>query len=461
MPIAPNVAAAWKKRSTWLAGWTAAQLLNRNDLWARYLPEGKQKTVDGNVQISRLAPLPAKRGILRLGERALTRHFSAEDRVNLIGIQSASADNKSRWVAIDLENPVQPILPGESLRAANHWFDELVDLGLSPILIDSDGDGGYHLIVIFRQPISTAVAHEFISAIIRDHAQFRLEQPPVILPNKPVFDENNWLRLPGRHPVKDHWSKVWSRRRWQEGADAVDAILSAHGDAPSLIRKLVSAPSLNSNNSKPVLVTSSPSIPLPTGRLGKTDTIVDTEAEIDADTESDMDTNNADDGRLENRILCYVLAASRKADSPRIDFEPKIDVMSPEDFELPAHRSIFSAISHLRNKSERITPSAIAEDIPSENRDAALSVIDQLIIEKPVTESEFETLVTKVKSRQTRKVPQTPVSIEIPPQAPQAQLQPQPQLNTPDCQKDRLLELWPNLNPAVRQAIVTLAESSK
>ena len=100
-------------------------------------------------------------------------------------------------------------------------------------------------------------------------------------------------------------------------------------------------------------------------------------------------------------------------------------------------------------------PSAIAEDIPSENRDAALSVIDQLIIEKPVSESEFETLVTKVKSRQTRKVPETPVSIEIPPEAPPAQANPS------DCQKDRLLELWPGLNPAVRQAIVTLAESSK
>jgi hypothetical protein len=55
---------------------------------------------------------------------------------------------------------------------------------------------------------------------------------PEVNPHRPY---GSWLRLPGRHHTRSHWTKVWGRDRWLEDQEAVDAILSVTGDSPELI----------------------------------------------------------------------------------------------------------------------------------------------------------------------------------------------------------------------------------
>jgi hypothetical protein len=45
----------------------------------------------------------------------------------------------------------------------------------------------------------------------------------------------NWLRVPGRHHTREHWSRVWSGTAWLEGTKAVECILGLKGDAQGLI----------------------------------------------------------------------------------------------------------------------------------------------------------------------------------------------------------------------------------
>src|SRR5262249_17961848 len=61
---------------------------------------------------------------------------------------------------------------------------------------------------------------------------------PETFPKQPKVSSGrfgNWLRLPGHHHSRDHWSRVWDGYRWLVGVDAVQYILSLNGDSPSLI----------------------------------------------------------------------------------------------------------------------------------------------------------------------------------------------------------------------------------
>src|SRR5262249_48951938 len=70
---------------------------------------------------------------------------------------------------------------------------------------------------------------------IADYATYGLTAPPETFPKQPRIRPGkygNWLRLPGRHHTRDHWSRVWDGERWLDGADAVSYIL-AHRPSPS------------------------------------------------------------------------------------------------------------------------------------------------------------------------------------------------------------------------------------
>jgi hypothetical protein len=45
----------------------------------------------------------------------------------------------------------------------------------------------------------------------------------------------NWLRVPGRHHTREHWSCAWGGSAWLSGDAAVGHILGLRGDSPELI----------------------------------------------------------------------------------------------------------------------------------------------------------------------------------------------------------------------------------
>src|SRR5262249_23271936 len=45
----------------------------------------------------------------------------------------------------------------------------------------------------------------------------------------------NWIRLPGRHYKRPHWTQIWNGERWLEEEEAVAEILNHRGDPAGLV----------------------------------------------------------------------------------------------------------------------------------------------------------------------------------------------------------------------------------
>jgi len=418
-----NIMAAWEKRATWLARWTWDRLINRVDLWGKCLPVDKhRRTAGGNLRFHRLAPLPAKRGKLKLTERTLERHYSGQDVCHILGIHAASIENTSRWIAIDVERHDRQAVPLYNLRAITHWREELMALGFRPLMIDTDGAGGYQLLTLFRDPLPTAKAYDFVHRLVSDHADAGLEDAPNILPNGPKYDDNNWLRLPGRHPLSGHWSRVWNGHHWLQGADAVEALLHAHGDAPTLIRKLVSTRTFVATGGNGAAQQASPPAP----------------------PEPQQQPSEGSEGE-ETQVLCYLLGATRGDKSASAFAAVGAADLNPAAFRNRIHRHIFHTLMTLSQRQEHITPTLIAQQIPEEYRAQALGIIDQLMLAKPIGDNEFEDRLANL-SRRPGSVREDASDNDAPVDG--------------DSQVDQILQLWPHLSPSVRQALLTLAQSA-
>lgn len=240
-----------------LVRWTFARLVNRTDCYGGYRPPeewGREyRRKDGTTgqlgqQTTHKRPLTAGR---------LARHFRARGRTDVIGVHSTSIENTSLWGATDIDaHDGGRADPEANLRAALAWYARLVQLGFRPLLVDSNGKGGYHLWTLFATPIPTALAYAFARWLVADHREHDLAVAPETFPKQPRVDPGrfgNWLRIPGKHHSRPHWSKVWNGSAWLEGRAAADGILVLAGDAPSLIpTEVQSAPP------RPTPTTSSP-----------------------------------------------------------------------------------------------------------------------------------------------------------------------------------------------------------
>jgi hypothetical protein len=216
-----TTARAWCDRSQELAAWVWAHLVNRLDAWGAYGSRG---------------PYTGK-GELTL--RQLRQHFAYARRWHIIGLHSTGTDGSCRWAAVDIDaHPGDPCDPAANRRAALAWLAVLVALGFRPLLSDSNGRGGFHLLVIFRRPIPAALAYAFLRWLTRDFAAHGFPKRPECFPKQPRLGGlgfGNWLRVVGRHYKHDHWSRVWDGERWLDGAAAVDFILRLDGDEPGRI----------------------------------------------------------------------------------------------------------------------------------------------------------------------------------------------------------------------------------
>jgi hypothetical protein len=223
-----GIAGAWDARAPELAAWTWRLLLNRTDVWGRYGSSGTYT-----------APAVSLRGKVFLTEADTARHFRGAWRADILGLHTTSPDNLSRWLAIDIDqHGAGGSDPEANLTAALAWHDRVRALGFRPVLTTSNGAGGFHLRVIFREPIATPRAHAFACWLVRDHARHGLTAAPETFPKQALIKPGgcgNWLRLPGRHHKRDHWSQLWDGALWLDGAAAVAWLLSVAGDNPGLI----------------------------------------------------------------------------------------------------------------------------------------------------------------------------------------------------------------------------------
>jgi hypothetical protein len=459
-PIPTNVIAAWQKRADRLAQWAALRLVNRNDCWIRFLPAAKRTAApDGRMALARQAPLAAKRGRLTLSEKSLARHFRGKGPGDLVGVHSVSEANTAKWIAIDMETHNGPADSQANLKAIHHWQEVLRAAGFYPLLIDCDGEGGYQLLVLFRQAVPASAAHEFARMLVDDYAAHGLDGPPRILPAGSEFDENDWLRIPGRHPISEHWSRAWKMRRWVEGADAAEALLHAHGDALALMQKFEAAFADRGG----VLADEAPAPPPPPPVLSPQPaaTIALPADGAPQPSKKEKHRKIRDRQDLESQILCYLLSAVRGERETGALSVMTESIADESAFSVPIHRTIYHAIGELHEHQERITPSCIGEAVSPESRSAVLELLDRLLLQKPPSTESFEELLAEL-SRTAQAMPEPPPNGEpdsLPALTTQIASPSLPPIGD-DPELMALIESWPRLSSTVRQELITLAKQA-
>jgi hypothetical protein len=220
--------AAWREYAGHLSQWAYKLLVNRTDAWGAYLPPHKRTA--GKKSYTRKGSLNP--GILR-------RHFMGQDIGDVVGLHSTAPDDTCRWIALDIDAHGEPdeTASARNWAAALAWYNRARALGFHPLLSDSNGSGGHHLEVVFSAPIPSAVAFRLATWLCRDWESFGVDKPETF-PKQPSLSGlkyGNWLRLPGRHHSRNHWSLFWSGSRWLDGSEAVEHVLAIEGDAPGLI----------------------------------------------------------------------------------------------------------------------------------------------------------------------------------------------------------------------------------
>lgn len=221
----------WKKRSRELANWAFERLVNRKDVWGQYT---------GKTGANKALTLPQKsmRGKDMVTLDKLTRHFGSMKRNHRIGLHSQSVEESCLWFAIDIDLHDPEAFDAEDAQrrnfaAASGWWEALQAKGYDPLLFDSNGEGGYHLWVLFAEPAPMKSVHAFAQAITADWETRNLDVAPETFPKSERLKDDKlgaWLRLPGMHHTRDHFTRVWSgdewlEEPWLEGNEAIDQIL--------------------------------------------------------------------------------------------------------------------------------------------------------------------------------------------------------------------------------------------
>lgn len=227
-----RIAEEWSERAGEMAQWAMQRMVNRTDLWGRYLKPNHRGEGGSNKAIT--APFKKERGKIFLQTSSLAKHFKVKSAGGNLGLHSASKDGTSRWCAIDIDlhdDEDMSVTKEGNYVAAIAWRNRLVEMGFDPLLMDSNGQGGFHLLVIFARAMKTKSVHQFVTNFVRDYQKQGLDRRPDIFPGTSEKRHGGWLRLPGRHHTKPHYTRVWNdepwaeEKIWLEGHEAIDRIL--------------------------------------------------------------------------------------------------------------------------------------------------------------------------------------------------------------------------------------------
>ena len=206
-------AKAWKDHALVLAKLTDTILINRRDAIGSYTASGSPK---------------CERGLDTL--KALEEHFAGKTtRGAYAAADVVEGQPASRFVVADVDAHSEKDDPEINLAAALAWREKAWAAGLVAILIDSNGAGGYHLWIIFSEPIPHATAWTIGKWLVSDWADRGFTSQPETFPKSAKLSGpkriGNFVRLPGKHHKRAHWSKIHDGGRWLAGEEAVSFLL--------------------------------------------------------------------------------------------------------------------------------------------------------------------------------------------------------------------------------------------
>jgi putative DNA primase/helicase len=250
---ATHESGAWAARAKDLASWAWDRYVIRDDVWGGYNPidqRDKERVNSASGEIYKLGatktcPPRYNRGKVLLTPQILERHFKATCPEQVVGIHTTSTDNRSRFGTIEVDNHGADSTPPEVNRDTSlTLYKRTAAMGFHPVLWDSNGRGGYHLDLLFREPVPTRQLFWFLRWLVRDWPALGLPARPETFPKQSALKPRdngkgkygNWCRLPGLHHTRKHWARVWDGSAWLAGAEAVAHLLTHTGDDPSLVR---------------------------------------------------------------------------------------------------------------------------------------------------------------------------------------------------------------------------------
>ena len=229
------IAEEWQRYADRLAEWAMEHLVNRRDVWSQYTLR------NGEVGVVML-PVKERRhaGTDMVTLNKLRRHFAGRAVSHLIGLHSISDHATCKWFAIDIDLHDEKVTNADEIAQANlaaalEWSRRLRERGMDPILMDSNGVGGYHIWVLLDKEYPLEDVYDFVDELRSDWESFGLPRKPEIFPPKREVDGDDLpygLRLPGRHHYRAYYTRVHNfdsvgDNDWLEGGEAIEAILAS------------------------------------------------------------------------------------------------------------------------------------------------------------------------------------------------------------------------------------------
>ncbi len=202
----PDASGAWTRRAPELAQWAMKHVVNRTDAYGLYLPDGGSVTAKEALVI-----------------KALAVHYSGK---KTIGLHAVGEDSMCRFAVWDVDNhgPPDEKLAAENFAKATALYRKLEEMGMYPLLEDSNGKGGFHVWVLFDRPRHARDVRAWATALAPEGWEVFPKQSGVAPePGKGHF--GNFIRLFGRHHKRPHWSRFCIAGEWYEGDDAIDLIV--------------------------------------------------------------------------------------------------------------------------------------------------------------------------------------------------------------------------------------------
>ena len=175
----------------------------RLDARGRYTPTGKAFTVSGNTSSQTYTKIAS--------------HFWSEGK-DRVGAHTVSQKNDCKYGGfdIDLHGDENVEQAGKNLAYALHLCEGLTDAGFKVVLEDSNGAGGYHVLVFFEGRVPAVDLRSYLVDLGSGYEQHGVDKPEVfpkqndLNPDRPF---GNYLRLPGKHHKRDHQSVFYDFER--------------------------------------------------------------------------------------------------------------------------------------------------------------------------------------------------------------------------------------------------------
>ncbi len=226
------IAKEWEENAERLAAWGLKHLVNRFDVWGQYTLKSDALGKSVSAVTLPIASLRGKGDMVTHDK--LTRHFKGKKPNDLIGLHCVSAEATCRWFAVDLdvhEKQDSSYLADQNFRAMIDWHRKLRAQMLDPVILDSNGMGSFHLLVVLDEPHPLEDVFAFLENLTSNYKELGLTAKPELFPSSGALKAlGKWLRLPGRHHTHKHYSKVWVEEygegNWLEGVDAIDHLMS-------------------------------------------------------------------------------------------------------------------------------------------------------------------------------------------------------------------------------------------